>query len=193
MSARDRDYHPACHHCDYHHRRNGKCDDRFVHEYGPWRLRDAHSGLLFYPLRRTCILPTPPRIDAEPRRHQEAPTFHQYLESQVLGTASPAVVGDYTTAAQFQVINGQLIQNAGGKNLYAIVQPPLNSTVTKLGVTWATTPDTLGIFVFSGDSLEWSSPSVTRQQTNAWLVCPSGTTQLVCECPYSCFLCFRGY
>ncbi|KAJ7084021.1 hypothetical protein B0H15DRAFT_784388 [Mycena belliarum] len=112
-------------------------------------------------------------------RSVEAPTFHQYLESQVLGTASPAVVGDYTNAAQYQVVNGQLIQNAGGTSLYAVVQPPANSTVKKLGVSWSRTPDTLGSFVFSGDSLEWSSPTVPRQQTNAWLVCPSGSAQLL--------------
>jgi len=108
-------------------------------------------------------------------RAVEDPNFHQYLQSEVLGTASPAVLGVYTQAAQFQVVNGQLIQNAGGTNLYAIVEPPANSTVTKLGMHWATTPDTLGTFVFSGDSLDWSSPTVTRQQTNAWLVCPTGT------------------
>ncbi|KAJ7178061.1 hypothetical protein C8R46DRAFT_1212779 [Mycena filopes] len=108
-------------------------------------------------------------------RAVEDPNFHKYLQSQVLDTASPAVLGDYTQAAQFQVVNGQLIQNAGGKNLYAIVAPPANSTVTKLGVSWSTTPDTLGTFVFSGDSLEWSSPTVKRQQNNAWLVCPTGS------------------
>ncbi|KAF8194019.1 hypothetical protein K438DRAFT_1969314 [Mycena galopus ATCC 62051] len=42
-----------------------------------------------------------------------------------------------------------------------------------LGMHWATTPDTLGTFVFSGDSLEWSNPTIVRQQTNAWLVCPT--------------------
>ncbi|KAJ7253031.1 hypothetical protein B0H12DRAFT_601723 [Mycena haematopus] len=109
-------------------------------------------------------------------RAVEAPEFHEYLMSETLGTASPAVLGDYTHAAQFQVVNGQLIQYTGGTNLYAIVEPPANSTVTKLGMHWATTPDTLGTFVFSGDSLEWSSPTVVRQQTNAWLVCPTGTT-----------------
>ncbi|KAJ7028682.1 hypothetical protein C8F04DRAFT_1043755 [Mycena alexandri] len=109
-------------------------------------------------------------------RAVEDPNFHKYLQSQVLGTASPAVLGDYTQAAQFQVVNGQLIQNANGTNLYAVVAPPANSTVTKLGMSWSKTPDTLGTFVFSGDSLEWSSPTVPRQQTNAWLVCPSGST-----------------
>ncbi|KAJ7721034.1 hypothetical protein B0H16DRAFT_1738523 [Mycena metata] len=108
-------------------------------------------------------------------RAVEDPNFHKYLQSQVLGTASPAVLGDYTQAAQFQVVNGQLIQNANGTNLYAVVAPPANSTVTKLGLSWSKTPDTLGTFVFSGDSLEWSSPTVPRQQTNAWLVCPSGS------------------
>jgi hypothetical protein len=88
----------------------------------------------------------------------EDPNFHKYLQSQVLGTASPAVLGDYTHAAQFQVVNGQLIQNAGGSNLYAIVEPPANSTVVKLGLHWSTTPDTLGTFVFSGDSLEYVYP-----------------------------------
>lgn len=68
---------------------------------------------------------------------------------------SPVILGDYTTAAQFQVVNGQLVQNAAGTNLYAVVQPPANSTVTKLGLTWSKTPDTLGTFVFSGDSLEY--------------------------------------
>ncbi|KAJ6463938.1 hypothetical protein C8R45DRAFT_503913 [Mycena sanguinolenta] len=109
-------------------------------------------------------------------RAVEAPEFHEYLMSETLGTASPAVLGDYTRAAQFQIVSGQLIQYTGGTNLYAIVEPPANSSVTKLGLHWATTPDTLGTFVFSGDSLEWSSPNVVRQQTNAWLVCPSGTT-----------------
>ncbi|KAJ7507175.1 carbohydrate-binding module family 1 protein [Mycena galericulata] len=99
-------------------------------------------------------------------RAVEDPNFHKYLQSEVLNTASTAVLGDYTTAAQFQVVNGQLIQNAGGTNLYAVVQPPANSSVTMLGMSWSTTPDTLG-------TLEWSSPTVPRQQTNAWLVCPS--------------------
>jgi hypothetical protein len=53
------------------------------------------------------------------------------------------------------VVGGQLIQNAGGTNLYAVVQPPANSTVVKLAVSWSTKPDTLGMFVFSGDSLEY--------------------------------------
>ncbi|KAF7292992.1 4-O-methyl-glucuronoyl methylesterase [Mycena indigotica] len=112
-------------------------------------------------------------------RAVEDPNFHKYLMSQVVNTASTAVLGDYTKAAQFQIVNGQLIQNAGGTNLYAVVTPPANSSVAYLAVSWSTKPDTLGTFVFSGDSLEWSSPSVKRQQNNAWLVCPSNNTLFV--------------
>ncbi|KAJ7291284.1 carbohydrate-binding module family 1 protein [Mycena rebaudengoi] len=107
------------------------------------------------------------------------PNFHKYLQSQVLNTVSPAVLADYTTAAQFQITNGQLIQNAAGTPLYAVVEVPANSTVVKLGVSWSKTPDTLGTFVFSGDSVEWSSTKVKRQQNNAWLVCPSGNIPLL--------------
>ncbi|KAF8960872.1 hypothetical protein BDZ97DRAFT_1665247, partial [Flammula alnicola] len=105
-------------------------------------------------------------------RAVEDPNFHQYLQSEVLNTASNAVLGDPSTAAQFQITGGQLIQNAAGTNLYAVVESPANSTVVKLQMSWSTTPATSGTFVFSGDTVEWSSPTITRPQDNAWLVCP---------------------
>ncbi|KAL0946046.1 hypothetical protein HGRIS_012319 [Hohenbuehelia grisea] len=100
------------------------------------------------------------------------PNFHKYLRAEVKNTASDAVLGDPGDAAQFQVTSGQLVQNAGGTNLYAIVESPADSTVKKLKVSWSATPATSGTFVFSGDTLEWSNPSITRPQNNAWLVCP---------------------
>jgi len=106
-------------------------------------------------------------------RAVEDPNFHKYLQSEVLGTASQAVLGDPSTAAQFQITNGQLIQSApDGTSLYAIVEPQANSTVVKLGVSWSTTPATSGTFDFSGDTVEWSIPTIQRPQNNAWLVCP---------------------
>ncbi|KAF8186343.1 hypothetical protein BJ912DRAFT_971451 [Pholiota molesta] len=106
-------------------------------------------------------------------RAVEDPNFHQYLQSEILNSVGLAVLGSPTTAAQFQITTaGQLIQNANGTPLYAIVETPANSTVTKLGVSWSTTPATSGTFVFSGDTVEWSSPTITRPQDNAWLVCP---------------------
>ncbi|KAG6839877.1 hypothetical protein C0991_010859, partial [Blastosporella zonata] len=97
---------------------------------------------------------------------QEDPNFHKYLQSEVLNTASDAVLGSPSTAAQFQITNGQLIQNANGTPLYAIVETPANSTVVKLKMSWSTTPATAGTFVFSGDTVEWSIPTITRPQNN---------------------------
>ncbi|KAI5890342.1 uncharacterized protein SCHCODRAFT_02631572 [Schizophyllum commune H4-8] len=104
-------------------------------------------------------------------RAVEDPNFHKYLQSEVLETASDAVLGEPENAAQFQITDGQLVQNAGGTPLYAIVEPPADESTKKLKVTWAEEPDTLGSFVFTGDTVEWSSPDVTRPQNNAWLVC----------------------
>ncbi|KAG6816147.1 hypothetical protein H0H87_008324 [Tephrocybe sp. NHM501043] len=118
-------------------------------------------------------------------RAVEDPNFHKYLQSEVLNTASDAVLGEPSNAAQFQITNGQLVQNANGTPLYAVVESRADSTVVKLKVSWSTTPATGGTFVFSGDTVEWSIPTITRPQNNrtfdltnivapikAWLVCP---------------------
>ncbi|TBU24276.1 hypothetical protein BD309DRAFT_650368 [Dichomitus squalens] len=110
-------------------------------------------------------------------RAVEDPNFHQYLRSEVQNTASDAVLGDPSTAAQFQITSdGQLIQILpDGSNLYAAVEARANSTVMKLKMSWQTTPasgDNAGTFMWSGDTVEWSIPTISRPQLNAWLVCP---------------------
>ncbi|KAF8645814.1 hypothetical protein AX16_007557 [Volvariella volvacea WC 439] len=112
-------------------------------------------------------------------RAVEAPHFHKYLQSETLHSAGDAVLGEPATAAQFQITNGQLIQAAGsGKSLYAVVEPRANSTVMKLKMSWSETPATSGTFRFSGDTVEWSNPSISRPQNNAWLVCPDAAGNL---------------
>ncbi|KAF9467214.1 carbohydrate-binding module family 1 protein [Collybia nuda] len=100
------------------------------------------------------------------------PNFHKYLQSEVLSTASDAVLGSPSTAAQFQVTGGQLVQSVGGNKLYGVVESRADSTIMKLKLSWSTSPATSGTFNFSGDTLEWSNPAITRPQNNAWLVCP---------------------
>ncbi|KAI0037056.1 hypothetical protein K488DRAFT_75613 [Vararia minispora EC-137] len=116
-------------------------------------------------------------------RAVEDPNFHKYLRSEVQNQPSTAVLGDPLTAGQFAVASGQLVQYANlsaSTPLYANVQPRANSTVMKLGLTWETTPDEGGgTFVWSGDTLEWSIPTISRPQTNAWLVCPDAAGNLV--------------
>lgn len=100
-------------------------------------------------------------------RAVEDPNFHKYLQSEVLGTASDGVLGSPMTAAQFQVTNGQVVQYVTAtSSLYLHVAPPTDSSDKKLKTTWATTPDTLGTFAWSGDTLQWSSTTVSRPALN---------------------------
>lgn len=77
------------------------------------------------------------------------------------------MLGSYMSAALFQVASGQLTQRtAAGTTLYAQVEALTDTSVKKLKVSWAATPATSGAFVFSGDTLEWSNPTITRPQNN---------------------------
>ncbi|KAI0718560.1 hypothetical protein C8T65DRAFT_638408 [Cerioporus squamosus] len=109
-------------------------------------------------------------------RAVEDPNFHKYLRSEVAGTASDAVLGEPNTAAQFQITGGQLIQLVpDGSKLYATVEGRANSTVMKLKMSWSATPASganAGTFQWSGDTVEWSIPTIQRPQLNAWLICP---------------------
>ncbi|KAF5390526.1 hypothetical protein D9757_002608 [Collybiopsis confluens] len=98
-------------------------------------------------------------------RSVEEPYFHDYLQSLNPGAATAAIMGSYTSAAQFQVTNGQLIQESSPP-LYASVEPRANSTVVKLAVSWSKTPATNGTFLFSGDTIEWSNDAISRPQLN---------------------------
>ncbi|KAG7442886.1 carbohydrate-binding module family 1 protein [Guyanagaster necrorhizus] len=112
-------------------------------------------------------------------RAVEDPNFHKYLRSEIINTASDAVLGEPADAAQFVITNGQLIQNAAGTPLYAIVEERANDTVVMLKMSWSESPATSGTFVFSGDTLEWSIPTIDRPQTNAWYVCPDDEGNLI--------------
>ena len=82
-------------------------------------------------------------------------------------------MGDYTTAGQFNIINGQLVElidPTKGTLLYANVSPPEASAST-LPVSFETTQNTYGTFAFQGDAVTWSVPSISRPNTAAWYVC----------------------
>jgi hypothetical protein len=80
-------------------------------------------------------------------------------------------MGNYTTAGQFNIVNGQLIELITGGLLYAVVLPQTDSMVTKLAVTFSKSPNTYGTFAFSGDAVTWTIPSISRPNSAAWLVC----------------------
>ncbi|KAM3085255.1 hypothetical protein ACMFMG_003685 [Clarireedia jacksonii] len=99
-----------------------------------------------------------------------------YLQSQPTKAPGPALLADRTTAGQFQVVSGQLVQViAPSTLLYGNVSPPANSSVNRLALSFSTTQNTFGTFAFSGDALTWSVSSISRPNLSAWLVCDAKT------------------
>ena len=109
-------------------------------------------------------------------RAVEAPNFHKYLQTKPVYTPGLAIMDSYTTAGQFQIVSGQLVQLiASGGLLYANVEQNTTAAV-KLAVSFNTTKNTFGTFAFSGDAVQWSTPDIKRPNLSAWLVC--GNQQL---------------
>ncbi|KAG8936260.1 hypothetical protein FRC03_003836 [Tulasnella sp. 419] len=108
------------------------------------------------------------------------PNFHKYMQSYNSYAPGTTILGDASKAAQFQVNSGQLVHYLDGSSqLYANVEPRADSSVTKLKVTFATTPDTLGTFAWSGDALTWTTPGISRGNAAAWLACTEAEGQVL--------------
>jgi len=104
-------------------------------------------------------------------RAVEAPNFHKYLQSKTPGTQGDAVIGPPSTAAQHNIVSGQLIQFLpGGSKLYAQVATAVAGT-TRLKVFWSTTPATNVTWSFSGDGVNGVVQGATQQNTGAFLAC----------------------
>lgn len=105
-----------------------------------------------------------------------APNFHKYMQTKPLYATGAALLGDYTTAGQFQIVNGQLVQlvsapGAAEKLLYAVVSETRYINGNSLSVTFSTTKNTYGTFAWSGDGLTWTVAGITRPNASAWYVC----------------------
>lgn len=99
------------------------------------------------------------------------------MQSKPLYATGAAVLGDYTTAGQFQVVDGQLVQLVSGpgekpeKLLYGIVSETRYINNKSLSVTWSETKNSYGKFAFNGDGLTWTVSGVSRPNAAAWYVC----------------------
>ncbi|KAK8060089.1 hypothetical protein PG996_010019 [Apiospora saccharicola] len=105
-----------------------------------------------------------------------APNYHKYLQTKPAVAAGTALLESYTTAGQFNVADGQLVENTGDGQtapLYMWVEKPASSgsTPRTLATWFNTTKNPFGAFAFQGDALTWSTPEVQRQNVAAWLVC----------------------
>lgn len=106
-------------------------------------------------------------------RAVEAPNFHKYLQTKPANLPGVAILDSYTTAGQFNIVDGQLVNSIANPPLYMNVEQPADTAnpPRTLATYFNTTKNTFGTFVFSGDAVTWSVPSVKRQNLAAWLVC----------------------
>ncbi|KAK8105572.1 uncharacterized protein PG998_003951 [Apiospora kogelbergensis] len=103
-----------------------------------------------------------------------APNYHKYLQTKPAVAAGTAMLESYTSAGQFNVVDGQLVENTGDEDqsLYMWVEKPVSDFTQRTLATWFnTTKNPFGTFAFQGDALTWSAPEVKRQNLAAWLVC----------------------
>ncbi|OQN96971.1 hypothetical protein B0A48_16945 [Cryoendolithus antarcticus] len=107
---------------------------------------------------------------------QKDPNFHKYLQTSPQYTTGLATLNSYTTAGQFSVVNGQLVELISATAtsptlLYANVGQPATPSSSLLPVSFSTAQNGWGSFAFSGDALTWSASNVTRGNLAAWYVC----------------------
>jgi hypothetical protein len=98
------------------------------------------------------------------------------MQTSPLYSPSSALLGSYTSAGQFQIVSGQLVQlvSAPGeaeKFLYAVVSVTRYINDNSLSVTFSETKNTYGTFAWQGDGLTWTVAGVTRPNASAWYVC----------------------
>ncbi|KAK4154504.1 hypothetical protein C8A00DRAFT_14383 [Chaetomidium leptoderma] len=102
-----------------------------------------------------------------------APNYHKYLQTIPANVAGKAVIQSHTTAGQFNIVDGQLVNLVSDPPLYMSVEEPADKAnpPRTLATSFKETRSTFGTFAWQGDALTWSAPDVKRQNVGAWLVC----------------------
>jgi hypothetical protein len=101
------------------------------------------------------------------------PNYHKYLQTIPANVPGTALLESHTTAGQFQIESGQLVNKVSNPPLYMWVEEPADKAnpPRTLATSFNTTKSTFGTFAWQGDTLTWSHPDVKRQNVGAWLVC----------------------
>jgi hypothetical protein len=101
------------------------------------------------------------------------PNYHKYLQTIPANVPGTALLESHTTAGQFQIESGQLVNKVSNPPLYMWVEEPADKAnpPRTLATSFNTTKSTFGTFAWQGDTLTWSHPAVKRQNVGAWLVC----------------------
>jgi hypothetical protein len=101
------------------------------------------------------------------------PNYHKYLQTVPANVPGIALLESHTTAGQFNVEDGQLVNKVSDPPLYMWVEEPADKAnpPRTLATSFKATKNPFGTFGWQGDTLVWSVPSINRQNTAAWLVC----------------------
>jgi len=101
------------------------------------------------------------------------PNYHKYLQTKPPNVPGKAILDSHTTAGQFKLEDGQLINAVSTVPLYLWVEEPVDKAnpPRKLATWFNMTRNPFGTFGWQGDTLVWSHSSVNRQNLAAWLVC----------------------
>lgn len=139
------------------------------------------AGVLANPLPQTgsdggmVSVPTPTTLQSGALwiRAVTSPNYHKYLQTNPANVPGVAILDSHTTAGQFNVEDGQLVNKASNPPLYMWVEEPADkANPPRTLATWFnTTKNPFGTFGWQGDTLIWQVPSVQRQNVAAWLVC----------------------
>ncbi|KZP12780.1 carbohydrate-binding module family 1 protein [Athelia psychrophila] len=109
-------------------------------------------------------------------RADEQPDFHFYLQSKVLNSPGDAVISNPATAAQNNIVSGQLVQYLpSGSKLYLGVYPNATGT-TRLKMYWSTAPATNVTWSWEGDGVQGNVPGYTSAATGNFLSCTDTST-----------------
>lgn len=100
------------------------------------------------------------------------PNYHKYLQTIPANVPGTALLESHTTAGQFNIVDGQLVNMVSEPPLYMWVEEPADkANPPRTLATWFnTTKNPFGTFGWQGDTLTWSVPSVRRQNVAAWYV-----------------------
>jgi hypothetical protein len=101
------------------------------------------------------------------------PNYHKYLQTKPANVPGTAILDSHTTAGQFNIEDGQLVNKVSSPPLYLWVEEPADKAnpPRTLATFFNATRNPFGSFAWQGDTLTWSVASIKRQNVAAWLVC----------------------
>lgn len=101
------------------------------------------------------------------------PNYHKYLQTIPPNVPGKALLESHTTAGQYNIEDGQLVNKVSIPPLYMWVEEPADkANPPRTLATWFnTTKNPFGTFAWQGDTLVWTAPGLQRQNPAAWLVC----------------------